>query len=146
MIPRYLEAAHRRLLARAAENHDLAEVYEARAAVFAERARIFDPAAVIRLSERRRAEAIGLMDRLEQTLSDGRAVMVPPAYSVADVAWTAFLARMEFAGLGDEIPKRPALVRYWRAMQERPSFSAADIWTKPHAFRLIGGILGIARG
>src|SRR5262249_60211824 len=77
---------------------------------------------------------------------DGRAVMVPPAYSIADVVWTAFLARVEFAGLGAEIPKRPALVRYWRAMQERPSFSAADIWTKPHAFRLIGGVFGIARG
>ena len=146
VIPRHLEATHRRLLAHAAGNPDLAEVYKARAAVFAERARIFDPAAVIRLSERRRAEAIGLMDRLEQTLCDGRAVMVPPAYGVADVVWTAFLARMEFAGLGAEILKRPALVRYWRAMQARPSFSAADIWTKPHALRLIGGILGIARG
>jgi hypothetical protein len=94
----------------------------------------------IRLSERRRAEAIGFMDRLEQTLGDGRAVIVSPA-----VVWTVFLARMEFAGLGAEFPKRPALVRYWRAMQARPSFSAADIWTKWHAIRLIGGILGIAR-
>jgi glutathione S-transferase len=145
-IPRQLAATHRRLLARAAENPDLAEVYEARAAAYAERARILDPAAVIRLSERRRAEAIGFMDRLEQTLSDGRAVLVPPAYGVADVVWTVFLARMEFAGLGTEIPKRPALARYWRAMQARPSFSAADLWTKWHVIRLIGGILGIARG
>jgi glutathione S-transferase len=144
MIPKYLEAARRRLLARAAENPDLAEIYEARAAVFAERVRTLDPAAVMRLSERRRAEAIGFMDRLEQTLRDGRAVMVP-AYGVADVVWTVFLARMEFAGLGAEIPKRPALARYWCAMQARPSFSAADIWTKLHVFRLIGGILGIAR-
>jgi tetrachloro-p-hydroquinone reductive dehalogenase len=50
---------------------------------------------------------------------------------------------MEFAGLGTEIPKRPALARYWGAMQTRPSFSAADIWTTFHIFRLIGGILGI---
>jgi ganglioside-induced differentiation-associated protein 1 len=119
VIPRYLEAAHRRLLARAAANPDLAEVYEARAAVFAERVRTLDPAALMRLSERRRTEAIGFMDRLEQALR---------------------------AGLGTEIPKRPALARYWRAMQARPSFSAADIWTKVHVFRLIGGILGIARG
>jgi ganglioside-induced differentiation-associated protein 1 len=146
MIPKYLEAARRRLLARAAENPDLAEVYEARAAVFAERVRTLDPAAVMRLSERRRAEAIGFMDRLEQTLRDGCAVLVPPAYGVADVVWTVFLARMEFAGLGAEIPKRPALARYWRAMQARSSFSAADIWTKLHVFRLIGGMLGIARG
>jgi tetrachloro-p-hydroquinone reductive dehalogenase len=52
---------------------------------------------------------------------------------------------MQFVGLGAEIPKRPALVRYWRAMQARPSFSIADIWTKFHVFRLIGGILGVAR-
>jgi len=146
MIPRRLDAIHRRLLARAVENPDLAEVYRARAAVFAERVRIFDPDAVMRLSQGRRAEAIGFMDRLEQTLRDGRAVIVPPAYGVADVVWTVFLARMEFAGLGAEIPKRPALARYWRAMQARPSYSAADIWTKLHVFRLIGGILGIARG
>ena len=99
----------------------------------------------MRLSERRRAEAIGFMDELEQTLSDGRAVIVPSGYGVADVVWTVFLGRMEFAGLGAEIPKRPALARYWGAMQARPSFSAADIWTKFHVGRLIGGILGIDR-
>jgi len=86
---------------------------------------------------------IGFMDRLEQTLHDGRAVLVPPAYGVADVVWTVFLARMEFVGMGAELQKRPALARYWRAMQARPSFAPADIWTKLHVFRLIGGILGI---
>ena len=146
LIPRKLKAAHGRLLARAAENPDLAEVYKARAAVFAERARVFDPDTVVRLSERRRGEAVGIMERLEQTLCDGRAVIVPPVYGIADVVFTVFLARMEFAGLSGEIPKRPALARYWRAMQARPSFAAADIWTKLHVARLIGGILGIARG
>jgi hypothetical protein len=28
-------------------------------------------------------------------------------------------------------------------MQARPSFAPADIWTKLHVFRLIGGMLGI---
>jgi ganglioside-induced differentiation-associated protein 1 len=146
VIPKRLEATRRRLLARAAENPDLAKVYEARAVAFAARVRALDPAAVVRLAERRRTEAIGLMDRLEQTLGDGRAVLVPPAYGVADVVWTVFLARMELVGLGAEIPKRPALARYWRAMQARPSFSAADIWTTFHTVRLIGGILGVGRG
>ena len=146
LIPKRLEATRRQLLAHANRNPDLAKVYEARAAVFAERVRVFEPAAVIRLSERRRAEAIAFMDRLEQTLGDGRQVLVPPAYGVADVVWTTFLARMEFAGLGAEIPKRAALARYWRALQARPSFAASDIWTKFHIGRLIGGILGIARG
>jgi hypothetical protein len=31
-------------------------------------------------------------------------------------------------------------------MQARPSFSAADIWTKVHVLRLIGGIFGITGG
>ena len=146
MIPKRLEATRRQLLAHAAQNPDLAAVYEARAAVFAERVRTFEPDAVVKLSERRRTEAIGFMDLLDQTLSDGRAVLVPPAYGVADVVWTVFLGRMEFAGLGAEIPRRPALARYWAAMQARPSFSAADIWTKFHIGRLIGGILGIDRG
>ena len=67
------------------------------------------------------------------------------AYQIgfADVVWTVFLARMEFVGMGDEVRKRPALARYWHAMQARPSFAPADIWTKVHVFRLIGGMLGI---
>lgn len=144
MIPRKLAKAHRNLLALAEANPDLAAAYKARAAVFAERLRIFDPEKAARLSEKRRADAIGLMDQVESHLADGRAVIVLPAYGAADVVWTVFLARMEFAGLGAEIPKRPALARYWRAMQTRPSFAAADIWTRMHPWRLIGGILGIA--
>lgn len=145
MIPKRLEATRRQLLVHAARNPDLAAIYEARAAVFAKRISTFEPDAVVRLSEQRRTEAIGFMDQLEQTLRDGRAVLVPPTYGVADAVWTVFLGRMEFAGLGTEIPKRQALARYWTAMQARPSFPAADIWTKFHIGRLIGGILGIGR-
>lgn len=146
MIPKRLEEIRRQLLSLAVRNPDLASVYKARAAVFAARIEAFEPDAVVALSQRRRAEAIGFMDRLEQTLADGRPVLVPPAYGVADVVWTVFLGRMEFAALGAEIPKRPALARYWTALQARPSFAAADIWTKFHIGRLIGGILGIGRG
>jgi ganglioside-induced differentiation-associated protein 1 len=145
MVPKLLRNAHRHLLALAAENPDLAALYETRAEIFAKRARIFDPASAMRLSERRRAEAMDIMDRMERTLADGRATMTPPAYGVVDTVLTVFLGRMEFAGLGAEIPRRPALLRYWRAMQARPSFAAADIWTRFHVFRLIGGILGFRR-
>ena len=145
MIPKLLVKSHRRLLAMALANPDLAEAYNARAALFAERARIFDPDDAVRLSQKRRAEAIDFMSQLEHNLADGRAVIVPPAYGIADVVWTVFLARMEFGGLGAEIVKRPALTRYWRAMRMRPSFAAADIWTRLHVPRLIGGILGITR-
>jgi tetrachloro-p-hydroquinone reductive dehalogenase len=146
LIPKRLRSIHRRLLAYAAAYPDLAHVYAARAEVFAERVRIFDPDAVIRLAQQRRDEAIGLLNRMQEALGDGRAVMVPPAYGLADVVWTVFLARMEFAGLGAEVARRPALARYWQAMQARPSFSVADIWTKFHVLRFIGGIVGIAGG
>lgn len=146
MVPKVLDHARRRLLALATENPDLATAYEARAEIFAERIRIFDPASAMRLFERRRAEAIDIMDRMNRSLADGRAVMVPPAYGIADTVLTVFLARMEFVGLGAEIPQRPALMRYFRAMQARPSFAAADVWTKPHVARLIGAILGFGRG
>jgi glutathione S-transferase len=145
MIPKRLAAARRGLLASATANPDLASVYTARAAVFADRIRAFDPKGVQALSERRRGEAIGFLDQLEANFSDGRQAIVSPRYGVADVVWTVFLARMEFAGLGAEIQKRPALTRYWRAMQARPSFAAADIWTRLHVGRLIGGILGLGR-
>lgn len=145
MIPKRLAAARRRLLAMANANPDLASVYAARAAVFGERLRVFDPASVEALSERRRAEAIALLDRLEANVADGREAIAPPRYGAADVVWTVFLARMEFASLGAEIARRPSLARYWRAMQTRPSFPAADIWTRLHLGRLIAGILGFVR-
>lgn len=146
VIPKRLEAARHRLLAMAAQHPDLATAYRNRADVFAERLRVFDPHAAATLAEDRRSQAVNLMDRLERQFTDSRSVMVPPAYGVADVVWTVFLARMEFAGLGAELERRTALSRYWNTMRMRPSFVAADIWTTMHMPRLIGGILGFGHG
>ena len=141
IIPARLAASRRRLLRLAAAHPDLAGIYQRRAAVFAERERTFDPATAIRLATTRRDEAIGLLDRLERHFADPRDVMVPPDYGAADVVWTVFLARMEFVGMAGEIAGRSALARYWRAMKARPSFAAADIWTRLHIGRLIRGII-----
>ena len=145
MIPRQLEVRPSPPPRRVPpENPDLAKVYEARAAVFAGRVRAFDPAAVVRLSEKRRAEALGFMDRLEQTLHDGRAVLVPPAYGAADVVWTVFLARMEFVGMGAELQSGRRLhaiggpCRRARALPRQTSGRNCM-----YSFRLIGGILGV---
>ncbi len=146
MLPKVLARIHRNLLARAAENPDLAELYQQRAKVFAERIRIFNPAAAAELAGRRRAQATDIMDRMERALGDGREALVRPAYGIADAVMTVFLARMEFIGLGSELAGRPALLRYWRTMQARPSFAVADIWTRVHIVRMIAGILGFARG
>ncbi len=141
MIPRVLARARRHLLRLAAANRDLAGLYEARAAVFAERLRVFDPAAAARLAERRQAQALAMCDEMEHALADGRAVLAPPHYGMADVVMSVFLARMEFTGLGAEIAARPALAAYWRAMQDRPGFKAADIWTRIYPGRMVRGIL-----
>lgn len=143
LIPRKLAKAHRHLLAMADTHPDLADAYRDRATVFAERMRTFNPEEASRLTEVRRNEAIDLLEQLDRHLARNNTVMVPPTYGIADAVWTVFLARMVFVGMVAEINKRPSLVRYWNAMQARPSFAAADIWTTMHVSRLIGGILGI---
>lgn len=140
LIPARLASTSRKLAALAVANPDLASLYRARAEVFADRARTFDPDNIQRLARSRVAEALGFLDRLEQNFADGRGFIVPPSYGVADAVWCVFLARVEFAGLGAEIPKRPALARYWAAMQARPAFAAADIWTRMHVARFIAGM------
>ena len=122
IIPARIAAAHRKLLRLAAANPDLANAYQARAAVFAERQRTFDPRRATQLEAMRRAEAVTLLDRLDHHLADGRQWIVHPVYGAADVVWTVFLARMQFTGLLQEVLRRPALSRYWSAMQARPSF------------------------
>jgi glutathione S-transferase len=141
IIPRKMASSHRRLLKLAAAHPDLAGIYQQRAAVFAERERIFDPKSAVDLVAKRRKQAIGFLDQLEAHLADRRDVLVPPNYSIADVVWTVFLGRMEFVGMAEEIGRRPALLRYWRAMKARPSFAAADIWTSFHVGRVIFGII-----
>ena len=145
MIPRRLAAARRQMLNMVSTHPDLASAYAARAAAFGARIETFKPEAVQALAQRRRVEAIAFLDQLEACLSDGREALAPPRFGVADVAWTVFLARMEFAGLGCETERRPALARYWRAAQSRPSFARADIWKRLYVGRLIAGAVGLAR-
>ena len=141
IIPAKLAATRRRLLRLAAEHPDLAGAYERRAALFAERERTFDPKMAMQLATMRRGEALGLLDRLDHHLATSGEVMVPPNYGAADVVWTVFLARMELVGIAGEIAGRPALARYFRAMKARPSFKAADVWTRLHVGRLIRGVI-----
>lgn len=144
MFPKWLIAAHRRLLALADAHPDLAGVYRERADVFAARIRAFNPLALAALAEQRRVEALGFLDKLEAALADGRETLVPPRFGAADIVWTVFLARIELAGMGEETSKRPALTRYWRAAQSRSSFLAANVWTRLYFGRLMAGILGFA--
>lgn len=140
-VPRSLAAAEARLRGLAAQHPDLADLYLRRADVFAARRSTFDPAAVAALWDRRRADALALLDTLERSLADGRAVLAPPVYGPADVVWTVFLARMRFVRLGDEIAARPALARYAASMLERLSFRTADVWDRIKVLGLVKQVL-----
>jgi glutathione S-transferase len=140
LVPGRLASAHKRLEELATKNPSLAAAYRARAEVFAERIRVFDPATVSDLFRVRRTEALALLDELDRALADRRPVLVLPRYGCADVVFTAFLARMEFVGMSSEIAKRPALARYYAAMRLRPSFAAADVWTRLHLVRMVRGM------
>ncbi len=128
MIPRTLGKNEARFRALAAEHPDLAEPYARRAEVFAERVRVFDPGKVAALWTERLGQARDHLDALERALSDGRETLVPSGYGPADVVWTVFLARLRMIRLGDELARRPAVLRYAEAMFARPSFEAADVW------------------
>ena len=140
-VPDKLASAERRLRALADSHPDLADLYRRRADVFAGRHRTFDPHAVAALYEERRAAALSRLDMIEGELGDGRAVLVPPTYGPADVVWTAFLARMRFIRLHDELARRKAVSRYYAAMAARPSFTAADIWPSLNPLKLIRQML-----
>ena len=136
-IPRQLAAVEALLRTLAQDHPDLAPAYLRRAEVFAGRVQAFDPDAVRSLAATRMTEACGLLDTLEQALSDGRSFLVPQAYGPADVVWTVFLARIHFLRRGEEIERRPAVARYEAAMLARPSFDAADVWSRIHPWKLV---------
>ncbi len=75
----------------------------------------------------------------------GRAFIEGAAWTIADAAWTALLARLRFLGL-DEIAqsaRRPNADSYFVAMKARPSFKRAQI--KERA-RLCDDVVSYIRG
>ncbi|MFO0651216.1 MAG: glutathione S-transferase family protein [Polyangiales bacterium] len=137
MIPRTLAKQESQFRALAAQHPELASLYLRRAEVFAERVRTFDPARVAALWDERIGEARAHLDALEGALADGRATLIPAGYGPADVVWTVFLARLRFVHVGEEIARRPAVLRYAEAMFARPSFAAADVWTGVELMKLL---------
>lgn len=137
MIPRGMETQEANLRKLASQHPDLAPLYLGRADVFVARRRTFDASQVAALWSARLGEARGHLDALEAALADGRATLVPTGYGPADVVWTVFLARLRFIHAGDEIEKRPAVLRYTEAMFGRPSFAKADVWSSIELLKLL---------
>jgi tetrachloro-p-hydroquinone reductive dehalogenase len=137
MIPRSMSSQETRLRELASQNPDLAQAYLRRSEVFAHRVRTFDGAKVAALWGERLGQAREHLDALERALSDGRATLVPSGYGPADAVWTVFLARIRFLHLGEDIEKRPAVLRYTEEMFKRPSFAKADVWTSIELLKLL---------
>lgn len=110
-------------------NPDLANHYAAKILDVDEFERtVNDPVAVQARLERTRA----LLDRLGSQVAGGPWI-AGPRYSLADVVWTAILARLELVGLAAELRTRPAVARYWERLKSRPSFRAARMHTRTPA-------------
>ena len=74
-------------------------------------------------------QAINLCDLLEQQLSTHE-YTASDSYSLADVVWTVFLARLHMIGFEKLVYERKNLALYWERVKARKSFTQADIWTK----------------
>jgi glutathione S-transferase len=82
-----------------------------------------------------RAAIEATLDRAEAQLGE-TGFLASVRYSLADLAWTAVLARLRFFGLAEELwggSRRPRVAEYYARLRARPSFEQADIWEeKPH--------------
>jgi glutathione S-transferase len=141
LVLKSLRATEARLRELAIEHPDLADVYERRAEVFAERVATFDPQGVVAMFGERQRAAWELLDALDEALGDGRETLVPGGYGPADVVSTVFLARMGFVRFDAEIARRAHLARYTRAVKARPSFREADVWDRLSALKLLKQVL-----
>lgn len=112
-------------LQRAEEQPDLAEAYRRKAQQDADRLDTFAAPGPYDESLRQAQEHL---DALEERLAASEWI-AGPAYSLADVVWTNFLARMCFVGKEDEVRSRPHVHAWWERVRARPSFQQADVWT-----------------
>ncbi len=108
-----------------AENPEFAEVAAGKLAQVEQRdfSRLADPGLLGSADERVR----GMLSQLDERLAHGRAFACGPGYTLADVVATALLARVHFIMGTDPDWFSPLLKGYWERMQERASFSAANV-------------------
>jgi glutathione S-transferase len=67
-----------------------------------------------------------LLGEMEQALAR-HAWLAADAYTLADVAYTPYLVRLEHLGILGMIDKRPHTSDWFRRLKERPSFSEAIV-------------------
>jgi len=120
----------RKLLQHERAHPELSERYWEKARDLAQLARqVHDPRTSRLLLER----LSYLLDELEMHLAtNGTEFIASDAYSLADVQWTVFLARLEMIGLSAMWKRGRAHINaYYHRVASRPSFHQADIWYYP---------------
>lgn len=109
-----------------AKNPDLAPAYDAKIADVRDwRVSIARPPEIARI----RSEIARALEAVDRRLGETE-YLASDEYSLADVAWTCVLARLEMSGLaplwrGGELPRLDA---YYRGLCARPSFAEAGVW------------------
>ncbi|HAT35861.1 MAG TPA: hypothetical protein DCS82_09110 [Rhodospirillaceae bacterium] len=83
-----------------------------------------------------------MLDKLEERLA-GREFIASGNYTLADVVWTALLARLEMLGFKRmwSFGARPNIENYYIRMKQRPSFSCAPVHLKSSLWLVIGSAL-----
>lgn len=79
--------------------------------------------------EQVKRRAVELCDMLEGKLSTND-FAASNQYTLADVVWTVFLARLFMIKFDYLIAERKNLQEYWQRMTMRDSFAKANLWTK----------------
>lgn len=74
-------------------------------------------------------QAVNLCNMLDTELNNHKFV-AGDEYSLADVVWTVFIARLFMIKLDSLIVERKNLYAYWLVMIERKSYVKANLWTK----------------
>lgn len=81
----------------------------------------------------------GLLDELEQALTARGPFLIGQQYTLADVVWSVFLARVHMLGLAHlwQEGTRPKVENYFHRLRLRPSWQRADLWDRPHPAALV---------
>ena len=85
--------------------------------------RLTDPGLLAKVNDK----IMVLLENVDQKLIDGRRFIMGSSYTLADVVATALLARVHF--ISQDVMFTPGVSAYWKRLQARPSFKAANVCT-----------------
>ena len=143
IVARDMERRKRLIEKYMAVNPDLADSYKLKLeAVVDWQMRLRDPDLVDRLVD----QIHKMLDELEKQVA-GRNFIVTENYTLADVVWTAFLARLEMVGFKRmwSLGARPNIEEYYIRMKQRPSFACAPIHLKSSLWLVIVSAIKVFR-